>query len=848
MAYRKEKQRVLAGSLNLLPPGDKIPDGDSLALVNWRVDQAGQLRSRRAIHVLGTVPGGGAVHTLFVSGIHNYAVAGGSLYNSFETPSLMASGFSGNPMGIASYGGFVWFMDRSKQGKVRFPWDTLRPWTPVAPTSAPAPIPIGDGREGEFNGHYTYYYTFEDDFGHESNPSLYGPTPVACENSPGIRVGSIAQGPQFTKKRHLYRIGGGSDQVLRVATLNDNVHSSWEDTLSVADAQAINIEMPLDHDPAPPCAGLVGPYFGKLIAFNSEAHPNRIWWTPTGRPWYFPGSDDDSEGNWEDVGEDGEAILAVTLHKTMVVVYKERSIWRYRGDPDENSPEQTNAVVGICGGMRAVTSLGSVDFFGAAEGVYDFNGDFERKLTGKIDPMFHDEWTEIGQDLWAQPMNFDFRRQCAMGVKDGRVYFSYPDTGLTPTATLIYDAAQQRWCQMKVDAAVGGSGFNAFYYDGSTGRLYGAIGSRVAIIESGYYTGEDGVSDDNHAIALLWQSGYLDQGLPDNQKVYADLVIEYRTATVETNQTPATLNVGLLLDYGAVQPVGTLSSRTRTTATFRLGPNGEGLRGKKIAVRIDGNAKANVIIFGVYLHYYVEARAGKSFDTGVVDLGTARPKQFDAIELNLISSGPVAWRFYSDLPGGAMVLRASGTIASSAGLRATIEQLLGSVIDGRHVRLTLGSDQPFQLWGLRLRSRPISVYVDGTVGASWETPDLTFGFEHVKLFREIEFHVDTDGPELLDVFTDLPGDRMDRRFQWNLYTDSTTAGSRTQNIRLPGTTKAKLFKLRVHGPNIARIYGARVFAKVVGVAEPASWVWLPIPMEETPEIFAWVDLPVDAIE
>ena len=47
MAFKRQTYRFLSGSLNLLPPGDKIPAEDALHLQNFRVDQAGQLVARR---------------------------------------------------------------------------------------------------------------------------------------------------------------------------------------------------------------------------------------------------------------------------------------------------------------------------------------------------------------------------------------------------------------------------------------------------------------------------------------------------------------------------------------------------------------------------------------------------------------------------------------------------------------------------------------------------------------------------------------------------------------------------------------------------------------------------------
>jgi len=139
-------------------------------------------------------------------------------------------------------------------------------------------------------------------------------------------------------------------------------------------------------------------------------------------------------------------------------------------------------------------------------------------------------------------------------------------------------------------------------------------------------------------------------------------------------------------------------------------------------VVIEGDASSTVIIYAVYLHWYAEARKALTFDSGVVDLGTERVKRADEIEFDIEAEGPVEWELYSDLPGGAMALRASGQWQPAPGRATHVARFLP--VEGRKLRLlVLSTDgvSPFRLHGIRVRALPIGEYVDGAAGDYWES-------------------------------------------------------------------------------------------------------------------------------
>jgi hypothetical protein len=1019
MAFRNEKHRILSGSLNLLPPGDKIPEEDSLLLQNWRVDQAGQLRSRKGSEDESGALSGGLCHSLYRRSPNTrYAGIGARLYAG-EGPNAYAQlydGFDGQPLGLQAYQGFTWVMNQRYQAK-HSPGGALTPWTPAAPTSAPAvaagarnsktlatfnqgegwtitqpngsasgtaevgitatgtvtiafggttvtglgtawdqslvgkylrvagdalyyailavnsatelvldtpydavasgaayvifdivlvfdydgsnaiageslhiacnppgtwqaqlavgqdlgidgqqrdedefriwiyasnpaaveeislAIDVGTGNfdrdfyyvgipgshlnpnafswthvtvrrglnasaivdadpqyvetlrqynastdalqrqileqalselrgrlvagtlaftrqgstagadwstskaiqvqvrvseacdvhfdtldvvggvSGPLDGRYRYYVTFDTDDGHETNG---GPASawVTLDHQPaGLTAIPVSADAQITK-RHIYREGGSLDGIYRVGTIADNATTAFADTVTDEDAQGRHTLMPVDHDPAPACRGLAR-LGGRLVAFNSEAHPGRYWWTPTAQPWFFPASQDEDEGNWQDAGDETEELVAITEHKRAGWMYKEHTIWRLPGDPDRFDPEQTNANVGAVG-AEAVANCGSFDCFVGPRGIYRFNGEFEEEISQKIRPLFYGEYVELAAGEVAIPINPDAIGTCVLEFANGRLYFSYPEAGYAaPTATLVLNLGTGVWSQHRAAAALGLYAFTALYHEGRDGALLGAIaaadGGSSRIFEL-----ETGAADAGEAIVVDWQSRYHDQGLPDNPKVYGDVVVEYRTAF--GSETPSDLTLALRFDNGATaEAIGTLRSSTWAKAVFPLN-GGAGREALNLAVRIDGNVRSTCIIKSVYVHWYAKARRAKNYDSGVTDLGSELVKQLDAMELDLTaqSAGTLTWRWLGDLPGGLIAQRQTATAAIAAGQKV-YEVVLPAMVEAHKLRLLLTADVEFAVNGVRARVLEIGQYVDGTNGETWESKEVSYG-------------------------------------------------------------------------------------------------------------------------
>lgn len=579
------------------------------------------------------------------------------------------------------------------------------------------------------DGDYTFFTTFDTAAGHESNPSPESAS-ITVDHS-GVDLTNIptSADPQVTK-RHIYMRGGRLAATLRVATINDNSATTYTLLTSDDTAQAENAVMPIDHDPPPAATGLVW-HLGKLIAFNSLDHPGRYWWTPTARPWYFPGSDDENEGQWQDTGEDQDEILRAVSHNRTLIFYKRRSIWRLYGDPDASDPEPTSSSIGTFG-LQAVTKAGAVDYVAGGQGVYRFDSEKETEISVKIRPIFKGEYAILSSSSGVAvdvipPIDPSAKDMCCLGHQNGLLYFSYPSSGsLLPNVTLVYEIDTGRWAQMKVTAPTNGSGgYTAFYYEGQDRGLLGMTttiaGAQVNLLESG-------TTDNGASMPLAWLSAYHDQGFPDNPKVYGDLVITYRTG--DQNGT-SSLTVFLYVNNGqTIVAIGTLNASDRTTVVFPLtGVDGtSGYVAKNFAIRVAGNATTECAILDAFIYWRIEARNGKSFDSGVIDLGSPLAKEVDQLELEATAEAPATLTYYlrSDLPGAAIAARLTGAIPLTTA-RQNLRKILASIVDGRKYRLICIVDQKFQMHAARLRVLEIAEYIDGTKGETFRTREISYG-------------------------------------------------------------------------------------------------------------------------
>lgn len=633
-------------------------------------------------------------------------------------------------------------------------------------------------------GAITHFISFFNIFNQDSNPSPASNIIIAGDESMVLSNIPTSPDPQVTG-RFVWRIGGGISQALQVGVIPDNTSTTWGSFLSNRDAQDLGIYMPTTRDLPPAALGAVGPFFGKLLAWNTADHPARLFWSDSARPWAFPGSDDEAVGNWEDVGGDDDKLLKVILHPTLAVLYKQRSIWRMPGDPATNDAVQTDSTFGLIGPAAAV-NYGSVDFIVGADGVYRYNLDFGDKISDDIDPIFKGDYvlldgTGLPGDNYLPPINLALLDQCVLTVIQDRLRFCYASAMATSNDTVaVYHIPSARWGLEVYNLAK--TSFTALTYGGLTGdglerTLMGGI------------TGDDGgycyrleqpdADDDASPIKLNWQSPFYDQGLPYNFKWYSDIEIEYWTP--QGDGAASTLHVFLLLDNGArVIDLGTLSSPGRTIHTFRLdadqdiipnSPSPEyGLRAKNWAIRVfgEGYPGGGATIYGAAMHWWAEERQANTFDTGDTPIGPPeRCKEIDYLELYVTANGgTLETVLNSDLPGSVLSLRTGwGNLPAPVGrgnVRFRLPDAVGKV-DGRNYRVQVTNKptgQTMQVHQARIRGRSIGEYIDGTLNPPeyYESPEFSVAPGRVGELKDftLDYDVSAAGGQFV-LYTDLPG-------------------------------------------------------------------------------------------
>jgi hypothetical protein len=734
--YERQVDSVLTGGWNLLAPGDILSPAEALQVQNFVPYSAGNLESRK-----GHSQSFGSVGTA-----RNICVVRGTpprRYSATYSGNVFMNGLptGGGGIGITamvSYQGFLWAMSRGRQNK--HDGTSWLSWAPAAPAD-PTVAAIAGGYlvVGKI---YTYWITYTATGGQESPSNAAGQTvaPIV-DGDQTVRITSPAASgdPQVTGW-NVYRVGNTLQDALRLNTVPIPIGTDFDDTgdpgIGLGDVQVSKLGIALDPNADGPPAGngLAGPYFERLLAWGVADHPNRLYYSGTLQPYNFPGSSLDI-GNHVDIGEKGEGIVAVTLRPRYSTIYKDNSIWRLVGDPGDIDAdlECVTEEIGASGAQAVIGPLVTgMDYFQGPEGLYSFNGETARKITGKLDLLFRGEVPNnegfayptdprLNQDPLAKARN-------CLAHRFGRLYFFYcsGDVATQPTSGIHCLLGADNWGSISyhagsVPTAVLSEGQETV--DEATGAFSGG-GQLVAVLDDQLVFLEDSDDDDGVAIPLAYQSSYRDQGAPDNQKMYADVVIEHNTHG-------AALSVGAHYNNGASsEPLGTITSAARTVSTFQCNLGGDrlGTEARNIAIRIEGNTSGSgVFIYKVKVHYYVLPRDSKTYESDETDLGTERVKELSELELDIDAGGAVTWYLFADKPGTAMTQRDTGAIAATTG-RQMLRIPLDANIQGRLARLALRCDAAtFRLYGARIRVLPIGEYVDNSAGEVFETLPINVG-------------------------------------------------------------------------------------------------------------------------
>lgn len=163
MSYARKSLQILGGGYSALPPVDKVPATDYLLAQNWRSDALGRLISRPGYALQFSIAGAGLAHSAasaggvssaYYVGCNSAIVAPASsvYYNGSAVP--IASGFDGNRIGFASQNGFMYVMNRGKQGR-HSAGTGWQDWNIAAPKASPTVAAVATPATV---GSATYFY------------------------------------------------------------------------------------------------------------------------------------------------------------------------------------------------------------------------------------------------------------------------------------------------------------------------------------------------------------------------------------------------------------------------------------------------------------------------------------------------------------------------------------------------------------------------------------------------------------------------------------------------------------------------------------------------------------------
>jgi hypothetical protein len=824
---------------------------------------------------------GGDESNFYVASNNPGGPAPGNIYfNATGTPIM--TGLSGNRVGFASLLGWMFIMDSLKQG--RHNGTTLHNWGIAAPTTA-LTCAIGAAHTGGTTGQYSFYYTYvtNDQF-YETGPSPVSNIITTAGNDIDFSGVTFSSDPEMVGgSRNIYAVGGNLGAAYLVATIPDNTSTTsiafpaaGYDNWNTNDLIATNegITMPGAHDPPPGGAGLAGPYLSRLYTWVG----NRLYYTPPGLPQYW--STDAAVGDWVDVGEHGENIQWCVAHTNVLMIYKQKSIWRLIGDPLTGTLEQVEAGVGLCNAFAVTPGAGGIDYFVSPNGLRRCNLDRSELFGTEISPLFNSPivnnnstlgapgsilpgalyaptgtgtaWTGLG-DLGGDSID---AYGLALGYAMGKLYVSYNENtapylgnATSGAVTAVYDEQSKQWMYHR--NTVTAERFHGFYFDGAlmiglTGMTTFVTGVAVPTGSLGwsiddfrlFYTGDEwaGAGVD---IESVYQSHFEDAGQPDNQKCWLEVGIDCVVGAGVTATVYATYDNGT---FSPIASIGTIvGTGGRQVVAFPLGTNGVLAKNISVTFGVPSSVGGLAELHNVYLYYYLETRLAISAATLPTDLGTAAVKQCKELILDIDTSysggGTVVVNLSSDLPGNALAVQHSPIVPVLGG--RALYKFPFAVTMGYLWRVALtASSRPFRLYSVRLLMRAIGTYVEAyesAAGFVFDTGPLTFesGITHIpkayaialaavpiKRYREISLEMETFGGAVTVTFlTDLPGESLTARFS---ATVNTGALGRTF-VRLPlpagilAPIEGRMCQLLFSGASSYILYDGAVEVLAVGV-------------------------------
>ncbi len=216
-----------------------------------------------------------------------------------------------------------------------------------APTTT---MTVASNAAGPLTGDYQYQVTYVNSQLVEGNISPTTTTFTAAAAT--LRVSAIPTAPQShgVNQRRLYRTTAGGTTFKRVAVINDNTTTQYDDI--IADS-ALGANAPTDNGEPPVYSSIV--YHQNRLFCNDASNPNFVWYSNINEPFTF------SALNFRRIGDDtGDLVKGLSVYNNSIVVYCEKSIYFIvMPDADPNNWQD----------VKVKSQYGSKSLFGT----FDFN-------------------------------------------------------------------------------------------------------------------------------------------------------------------------------------------------------------------------------------------------------------------------------------------------------------------------------------------------------------------------------------------------------------------------------------------------------------------------------------------
>ncbi|MES2465060.1 MAG: hypothetical protein V4671_31225, partial [Armatimonadota bacterium] len=499
---------------------------------------------------------------------------------------------------------------------------------------------------------------------------------------------------------------GGLEAAYRVDTIADNVTTTYTDNIQNEIVLSLGIEAPTDRE-EPPAARGVCHYYGRLIAWSSAEYPNKLFWTPAGRFYYFRSEDE------MPVGDFYEHILACSEISGSLYIFKERSVWRLVGDPDNRNLELVTTEIGLP--SEKAIALGRVVIpYLSRKGVYGFNGDRPEKYSEMIDPLFNGEGVVTGTGDVLESINLQHLEKAVLEVSDNFLFISMPGGAATANSqTAICDLRTLDWVHMDL-------GFTAMSQEGVSGAYVVAVGPDLFYMENGQ-------TDDGNPIPFTWQSSFKTFGAPDNDKQ----LFEYRIRHTLGAQT---MSVKLLINEDVLGTPITLAAALTGNGETRLPVNlttkEDGLLVRSASILLEADLTAEIEIEEIAASFFVHPRKTLNYVTEV--LNELQNSVWEARQIQVeVDAGAANLSLILRTDGAAAgdistVETLAHTVTGTVG-RRTIPKMLTDIRVGRLWQGSVQSTAELRGYSFQVEMRRVPVYLEGAKSQYFETGIISLG-------------------------------------------------------------------------------------------------------------------------